>query len=104
MVLELTECALLRTFIRVLSDCCLTLHLGSYKYYFVIASRNGAEGRVMGIASAVETAPSLERFFSICTERFIPSVFRGSSPLLLDQVSCSSAPATLAMASPAFDG
>ena len=65
----MTELTSLRTFIRVLSDCCYPLHLGSDEYCLHIASNTGAESRVMGIASAVETAPRLERFF--CLHRTI---------------------------------
>jgi hypothetical protein len=52
-------------------------------YYFFIASKIGADRRVMGIALAMETAPSMGRFF-VCTERFIPLVSCGSSPVGLD--------------------
>ena len=65
----------LRIFIRLLSDCCRLLHLGPDEYYFFIASKSGADRRVMGIATAFETAPEMERFF-VCTERFITSVSR----------------------------
>ena len=41
-------------FIRVLSDCCRPLHLVSDDYYFSNASKKGADGRVMGIATALE--------------------------------------------------
>jgi hypothetical protein len=52
-------------------------------YYFFIASKIGADRRVMGIALAMETAPNMGRFF-VCTERFIPLVSCGSSPVGLD--------------------
>ncbi len=63
----------LRIFIRVLSDCCRLLHLGPDEYYFCIAPKFDADRRVMGIATAFETAPEMERFF-VCTERFITLV------------------------------
>ena len=64
-------------------------------YYFFIASKIGADRRVMGIALAIEPLQGWSGFF-VCTERFIPLVPCGSSPLRLDQVSCASAPLTLA--------
>ena len=41
----------------------------SVEYYFFIASKIGADSRVMGIATAVETAPGMGRFF--CLHRTI---------------------------------
>ena len=60
-----------------------------------IASKIGADRRVMGIALAIEPLQGWSGFF-VCTERFIPLVPCGSSPLRLFQVSCASAPLTLA--------
>jgi hypothetical protein len=53
------------------------------EYYFFIASKTGADRRVMGIALADEPLQRWSGFF-VCTERFIPLVLRGSSPLRLD--------------------
>ena len=65
------------------------------EYCFFVASRIGADCRVMGIALAVEPLQVWGGFF-VCTKRFIPSVSRGSSPRRLDQVSSASAPVCLA--------
>ena len=43
----------------------------------------GADRRVMGIALAIEPLQEWGGFF-VCTERFIPMVLGGSSPLRLD--------------------
>ena len=62
-VLRLPDQFALCIFIRVLSDCCRPLHLVSDDYCFSNASKKGADGRVMGIASAFQTAPAMGRFF-----------------------------------------
>ena len=64
-MLPLPDVVSLRIFIRVLSDCCHPLHLECDEYYFFIASKSGAESRVMGIATAVETVPFAGRFFCL---------------------------------------
>jgi hypothetical protein len=84
-----------RMFTRVLSECWRPLHLVFGGYYFFIASKIGADRRVMGIALAIEPLQGWSGFF-VCTRRFIPLVPCGSSPLRLDQVSCASAPEPLA--------
>ena len=43
-------------FTRVLSDCCRPLHMACDWYYF-LGIKAGADRRVMGIATADETAP-----------------------------------------------
>ena len=85
-----------RMFTRVLSECWRPLHLVFGGYYFFIASKIGADRRVMGIALAIEPLQGWSGFF-VCTKRFIPLVPCGASPLLLDQVSCASAPLCLAL-------
>ena len=42
---------------QVLSDYCRPLHMACDWYYFFRASKVGADRRVMGIATADETAP-----------------------------------------------
>ena len=55
------------------SQCCRPLHLVFGGYYFPIASKIGADRRVMGIALAIEPLQGWSGFF-VCTERFIPLV------------------------------
>ena len=84
-----------RMFTRVLSECWRPLHLVFGGYYFFIASKIGADRRVMGIALAIEPLQGWSGFF-VCTDRFIPMVSCGSRPLRLFQVNCASTPLTLA--------
>ena len=87
--------AISRMFTRVLSECWRPLHLVFGGYYFFIASKIGADRRVMGIALAIEPLQGWSGFLSAPND-FIPLVPCGSSPLRLFQVSCASAPLTLA--------
>ena len=86
----------LRMFIRVLSDSCCQLHLVSDEYYFFIASKIGADCRVMGIATADETAPNKGRFFRLHRTIYTLGVFlikalaAGCGQLLI--CTCSSCP------------
>jgi len=74
-VLFLAVATSLRMFIRVLSDSCRQLHLVSDEYYFFIASKIGADCRVMGIATADETAPNKGRFFRLHRTIYTLGVF-----------------------------
>ena len=94
-MLLLRDLATSRMFTRVLSEWWRPLHLVFAEYYFFIASKIDADRRVMGIALAIKPLQGWSGFF-VCTERFIPLVPCGSSPLRLFQVSCASAPLTLA--------
>ena len=82
-MLLLRYLAISRMFTRVLSECWRPLHLVFGEYYFFIESKIGADSRVMGIALAIEPLQGWSVFF-VCTERFIPLVLCGSSPLRLD--------------------
>ena len=53
-----------RMFTRVLSECWRPLHLVFGGYYFFIASKIGADRRVMGIALAIEPLQGWSGFFS----------------------------------------
>ena len=70
----LPELAPLRTFIRVLSDCCYPLHLGPDEYYFLIALKTGAEKPGDGDCIGYEYRSKSGAVFFVCTERFIPLV------------------------------
>ena len=58
-----------RMFTRVLSECWRPLHLVFGEYYFLIASKFGADRRVMGIALADEPLQEWSGFF--CLHRTI---------------------------------
>ena len=54
-----------RMFTRVLSECWRPLHLVFGRYYFFIASKIGADRRVMGIALAIEPLQGWSGFFCL---------------------------------------
>ena len=66
-------------------------------YYFFIASKSGADRRVMGIALAIETAPRVGWFFCLHLTIYTLGVL-WIKPTAAGLGSCASAPVTLALA------